>query len=940
MKKMKKLMMAVAAFGMLLTSCQNDLDFDTAVGKTSTVSFSVGTPEIATRAYSDGATATKLQYAVYNAAGEELTDLTVTNGEIHGSTTVNLQLTTGNTYSVIFWAAAEDAPYSVDFGTKTMTVDYNGAVSNAENRDAFYKYHTFTVKGAQTETIELKRPFAQLNIGTADYAASESAGYVPTQSAVVVKNVYNTLNLATGVVENEVEANFALANIKKDETFPVNGYEYLAMNYLLVSADKTVVDVEFTYTDGSNAKTRTVGSVPVQRNYRTNIYGNLLTSEVDINIEIKPEYNEPDYSIYNVVVDQVSYTDFAEAVAKAMELNKPVEFIQNVTIDADETITVPAGKELTLNLNGYTLKGKTDQTGSNRNMFDVRGTMTVNGANTMTRAAAEGNGVIAIEHVGDNMGWNSSTNVFNVTAGGVLNIKNINAINFGGSDMGFVAHLNNWGEVTLNVENSTLESNYVAVRVFNSGNDKNNVTIKNSTLKGGSYAFWVHNFTVADFGAQDKADAHKALLNFDIFNGTNTFIGKNQTPIRFGFTNALYADDNGVFAIVENDEVVEGVGMDMYGDYAVSSANGLMWVAKNINTVTANVASENTYVVNGNKITLLKDIDLTGVTTDGDSFGPIGRYCSGQGVNNPFTGHFDGNGHTIKGIYQSGWDFGYEWGRTGYLGLFGYVKDATIENLTIEGMESVVEGGTLAAVAGRADGECTFKNITVKNSKLGTYNNRCGGIVGWTGGYYKDEAETEVACHFTFENIEICDDVVLGGLWGSFDSSIGGVMGQLNSAGSASFKNVTVSCRIDAYNDCTASYDYYLYRMCGMLIGQMTKTTEIDGSTYPDVAAYGIEFENVTVNYGQWMNYHYCEPTPGLNGGRGMRVEAGFTYDGLPSDFDHTQCVDNHYNCIPFDQLFGGVQTACKGVKAWDGVTVNYPAEYTCPLCGEKHNVK
>ena len=933
-------MMAVAAFGMLLTSCQNDLDFVPTTDENSTVSFAVGTPEISTRAYSDGATATVLQYAVYDAEGNILSDLTETDATINGSTTVKLQLTTGNTYSVIFWAAAPQAPYTVDFDAKTMTVDYSAAVSNDEARDAFYKYHTFTVKGAQTETIELKRPFAQLNIGAADYAASASAGYTPTQSAVVVKNVYSTLNLASGVVSDDVVAEFALADIKKDETFPVAGNEYLAMNYLLVGADKETVEVEFTYTDGSNAKTRTVGSVPVQRNYRTNIYGNLLTSEVDINIEIKPEYNEPDYSIYNVVVDQVSYTDFSEAVAKAMDLNKPVEFIQNVTIDADETITVPAGKELTLNLNGYTLKGKTDQTGSNRNMFDVRGTMTVNGANTMTRAAAEGNGVIAIEHVGDNMGWNSSTNVFNVTAGGVLNIKNINAINFGGSDMGFVAHLNNWGEVTLNVENSTLESNYVAVRVFNSGNDKNNVTIKNSTLKGGSYAFWVHNFTVADFGAQDKADAHKALLNFDIFNGTNTFIGKNQTPIRFGFTNALYADDNGVFAIVENDKVVEGVGMDMYGDYAVSSANGLMWVAKNINTVTANVASENTYVVNGNKITLLKDIDLTGVTTDGDSFGPIGRYCSGQGVNNPFTGHFDGNGHTIKGIYQSGWDFGYEWGRTGYLGLFGYVKDATIENLTIEGMESVVEGGTLAAVAGRADGECTFKNITVKNSKLGTYNNRCGGIVGWTGGYYKDEAETEVACHFTFENIEICDDVVLGGLWGSFDSSIGGVMGQLNSAGSASFKNVTVSCRIDAYNDCTASYDYYLYRMCGMLIGQMTKTTEIDGSTYPDVAAYGIEFENVTVNYGQWMNYHYCEPTPGLNGGRGMRVEAGFTYDGLPSDFDHTQCVDNHYNCIPFDQLFGGVQTACKGVKAWDGVTVNYPAEYTCPLCGEKHNVK
>ena len=36
---MKKLMMAVAAFGMLLTSCQNDLDFVQNAGETSTVSF-------------------------------------------------------------------------------------------------------------------------------------------------------------------------------------------------------------------------------------------------------------------------------------------------------------------------------------------------------------------------------------------------------------------------------------------------------------------------------------------------------------------------------------------------------------------------------------------------------------------------------------------------------------------------------------------------------------------------------------------------------------------------------------------------------------------------------------------------------------------------------------------------------------------------------------
>ena len=349
---MKKVLFGLSAITMMFaTSCQNDLDFDRADGKTSTVSFSVGTPEIATRAYSDGATATKLQYAVYNAAGEELTDLTVTNGEIHGSTTVNLQLTTGNTYSVIFWAAAEDAPYSVDFGTKTMTVDYNGAVSNAENRDAFYKYHTFTVKGAQTETIELKRPFAQLNIGTADYAASTSAGYTPTKSAVVVKNVYTTLDLVDGMVSGETVATFAEADIKKDETFPVANNEYIAMNYLLVAAEKETVEVEFTYTDGSNAKTRTVGSVPVQRNYRTNIYGNILTSEVDINVEIKPEYETPDNLVYvwdGSEVAEPAMVDDIYTIEKASELAWLAGAVNG-------TLT----EEYTRSVTAYDFKGKT-----------------------------------------------------------------------------------------------------------------------------------------------------------------------------------------------------------------------------------------------------------------------------------------------------------------------------------------------------------------------------------------------------------------------------------------------------------------------------------------------------------------------------------------------------------------------------------------------------
>ena len=341
---MKKLLLVLAA-AFAMVACQTDInEVGVVAGGEVDVTFEVGTP--VARAYSDGETATVLQYAVYDAAGNELEILRGTKN-FKLSTTVGFKLVTGNTYSVIFWAAAPNAPYSVDFANKTMTVDYNGAVSNAENRDAFYKYHSFTVNGAQTETIELRRPFAQLNIGTKDYEAAENAGYVPTQSSVVVKNVYSTLNLATGAVADDVVATFGLADIKKDEEFPVDGYEYLAMNYLLVAAEKTVVDVEFTYTDGADAKTRTVGSVPVQRNYRTNIYGQLLTSDVDINVVIKPEYEKSDNLVYVWDGEDVSEPKVSAEDNNIYEIEVPSELAWlagavNGTLDEEYTRSVAA----------------------------------------------------------------------------------------------------------------------------------------------------------------------------------------------------------------------------------------------------------------------------------------------------------------------------------------------------------------------------------------------------------------------------------------------------------------------------------------------------------------------------------------------------------------------------------------------------------------------
>ncbi|MBQ1184094.1 MAG: hypothetical protein IIX55_00085, partial [Muribaculaceae bacterium] len=368
---MKKYLLGMSAMAMLFaTSCQDDMNLPGNVGETTTVAFNVATPQISTRAYSDGATATVLQYAVYDETGAELRELTERDATIDGSAEVKLQLTTGNEYTVVFWAAAPGAPYTFDPASKTVTVDYNGALSNDENRDAFFASQTFTVTGAQTQDIELRRPFAQLNIGTADLAETAKAGYAPTQSAVTVKSLGNTLNLVSGLVSGEakdITFDYAAIPSAQGETFPVAGNDYLAMNYLLVGAEKETVDIIFDCKDANNVvKTRTVGSVPVQRNFRTNIYGQLLTSDVDVNVEINPEYGG----------------SLEAKLQTAAAFGGEVTLTENVTLP--KALIVADNVKMVINLNGFDIINNTESEvfGEGEGII-VYGDLTINGTGTV-----------------------------------------------------------------------------------------------------------------------------------------------------------------------------------------------------------------------------------------------------------------------------------------------------------------------------------------------------------------------------------------------------------------------------------------------------------------------------------------------------------------------------------------------------------------------------
>ena len=303
--KVNYLILALASITMF-ASCTSETDNSVVNGTESTVTFTAQLPGGMSRTFGDGTTAKNLDYAVYDSNGDELQSLrgSATDAFANGlSTTVNLKLINGKTYTVIFWASATNSPYTFDKATGVVTADYTNTVSSDETLDAFYTKISITVSGNQSVTASLTRPFAQLNIGSKDVADAKAASNQTLQAQVTVLGMYTQLDLFTGKAPTNATTSDVVfkygnlpSNYNTPEAFPVSGYDYIAMNYVIVGADKTTATVKMQIS-GSTAEP-VYGSVPLRSNYRTNIYGDgLVTGTSTYNVTITPAFSSPDDNV-------------------------------------------------------------------------------------------------------------------------------------------------------------------------------------------------------------------------------------------------------------------------------------------------------------------------------------------------------------------------------------------------------------------------------------------------------------------------------------------------------------------------------------------------------------------------------------------------------------------------------------------------------------------
>ena len=378
----KKLFLGMfAAAGMLFaTSCSNDELDAVQSGNEAQVTFSLGLEGgIATRAISDGKTANKLVYAVFDSEGNPLSVFDVDNDGTyeHQKTEtisdivttpheVTITLAKGQTYQVAFWAQNESCTAYKTSDLRNIEVLYGG-LNNDETRDAFFKTETITVKGNEERKIELRRPFAQINVGVteADWNAAVASGVTISESKVVIKNAAKYIDLLTGEVNGEVEVEYGFSAIPTDPAIlevdvdrdgaiqDDEKYKYLSMSYILTSAERTTLEsdgLQFTFKSSGNDIVFDEGlhQVPVQRNWRTNILGKLLTGDITFEVVIVPDY-EDNYNLWypesddNSVISVTSADEITNAIKNAtsdVTINFANDITGNVTAEQKEGVNV------------------------------------------------------------------------------------------------------------------------------------------------------------------------------------------------------------------------------------------------------------------------------------------------------------------------------------------------------------------------------------------------------------------------------------------------------------------------------------------------------------------------------------------------------------------------------------------------------------------------
>ena len=242
---------------------------------------------------------------------------------------IELTLVADQTYNFIFWAQNKECgAYSWET-LKNVNVDYSvmEPKGNNDKYDAYYAKETIKVNGAINQTVVLYRPFAQLNFGASRMATSFGPVEVG-KTEVIVTGLATSFNTLTGKGEGELKtpvtfsatglAGLAADPDKEEKLKTENGeYTWIAMDYMLMLEDNDLVSVEAKFNLGMDVPVHhAIANVPLKKNYRTNIIGDLFAADAKLQIVIDQSFLKEDEGITVGLPEEIKEVDGVYTVEK------------------------------------------------------------------------------------------------------------------------------------------------------------------------------------------------------------------------------------------------------------------------------------------------------------------------------------------------------------------------------------------------------------------------------------------------------------------------------------------------------------------------------------------------------------------------------------------------------------------------------------------------
>lgn len=450
MNKILKLLAAATLIALTTAACQKEKLFDSQTAGEETVTFTVKTDAAATKASADGdgsgAGLNRCLVAVYMKTADpalpyKLYDTPAATGSgLNYTFTVNL--IRKQTYQIVVWADKGETVYDVNEGLTLVTRKTGDVACNSDAYDAFYASTEF-VQGTTTSTaITAKRPFAQLNLITKDLNKDFQPGAV-----TVTYSSPQSFNPFDGSVSDMTEVTYKADSPYYNPTTVTTATQHtLVMNYLFAAADDQTIlpSVKMTAKLTVDAEIE-VANVPVKRNYRTNIIGNLLTEQTDFTITVDPAWSTTE-SNYIIVAPGVR------------------QFVDNeYEIYAKEGLDWLAK---TVN-GGNTLSGKTVKLAADLDMTGIdyvpAGNTIASYPSTAFAGVFDGQGhTISNLSVASHTGEYSAAGLFGAITGTVKNVKlanvNITSDHYAGGVVGFISTNTDASVQNCSVEGGSIKS--------------------------------------------------------------------------------------------------------------------------------------------------------------------------------------------------------------------------------------------------------------------------------------------------------------------------------------------------------------------------------------------------------------------------------------------------------------------------------------------------